>query len=125
MILNALTFDLSKVTEIEMLISVIGYLIVFVSLVLLYYVFYLIPKILNFSIRKKLRKQGKIDVKSTEDLSVSGDVNAAISLALYLFVNQLHDEESGILTIKKVSKTYSPWSSKIYGLNNYYINKRR
>ena len=29
----------------------------------------------------------------------------------------MHDEESGVVTIKQVKKSYSPWSSKIYGVN--------
>ncbi|HAH59495.1 MAG TPA: phage tail protein, partial [Bacteroidales bacterium] len=31
---------------------------------------------------------------------------------------ELHDHEDAVLTIKKVARTYSPWSSKIYGLRN-------
>ena len=49
---------------------------------------------------------------------MTGEVNAAIATALYMYFNELHDDESNIITIKKVSKFYSPWSSKIYGLRN-------
>lgn len=31
----------------------------------------------------------------------------------------VHDKESAILTINKVKRAYSPWSSKIYGLREY------
>lgn len=51
-----------------------------------------------------------------EPEDIPGEVNAAIALALHLFRNQLHDMEDTVITIKKVSKAYSPWSSKIYGL---------
>jgi hypothetical protein len=51
---------------------------------------------------------------------MTGEINAAISMALYLYFEELHDEESDVVTIKKVSKRYSPWSSKIYGLNQYF-----
>ena len=47
---------------------------------------------------------------------VSGEINAAIALALYLYSNELHDQENPVITMIKVSKTYSPWSSHIYGL---------
>ncbi len=41
---------------------------------------------------------------------------AAIAMALYEASGIEHDEEHTILTIKKVSSNYSPWSSKIYTL---------
>jgi len=50
--------------------------------------------------------------------NINGDENAAICTALYLYFTELHDEEKYVMTVKKVSKTYSPWSSKIYGIFN-------
>ncbi|MDE5969889.1 MAG: OadG family protein, partial [Muribaculaceae bacterium] len=47
--------------------------------------------------------------------SDSGEVIAAIGLALRDHF-EAHDQESTILTINKVRRSYSPWSSKIYGL---------
>jgi len=53
---------------------------------------------------------------------MTGEVNAAISMAIYLCMSERHDKESGKITAKKLSKRYSPWSSKIYtvqgGLNS-------
>ncbi len=111
--------EVPETTLIEgIIISVVGYVIVFVALVILYYVFDSISKLLNMQIRLKLRRQGKLDEsKKDQDFNIPGEVTAAISLALYL-ASELHDEESNVLTIKKVSRTYSPWSSKIYGLRN-------
>lgn len=51
-----------------------------------------------------------------EEIQMSGEVNAAIAMALYMYQNETHDFENTVLTIKKVSRTYSPWSSKIYTL---------
>ena len=45
----------------------------------------------------------------------SGEEIAAIAMALYEHLNT-HDIEETILTINKVKRTYSPWSSKIYTL---------
>ena len=45
----------------------------------------------------------------------SGEEIAAIVMALHEHLNA-HDQENTILTINKVKKAYSPWSSKIYGL---------
>jgi len=36
-----------------------------------------------------------------------------------LYHSQIHDMESFKLTINKVSRNYTPWSSKIYGLRQY------
>lgn len=43
---------------------------------------------------------------------------AAIAMALHFYLNQSHDEESNIITIKNIEKRYSPWNSKIHGMNN-------
>ncbi|MDE5417679.1 hypothetical protein L3049_06635 [Labilibaculum sp. DW002] len=51
-------------------------------------------------------------------MNIEGNVNAAIAMALHLHFDQIHDDESNIITIKKVTKNYSPWSSKIYGVMN-------
>lgn len=50
------------------------------------------------------------------EVEMSGEVNAAIAMALYLYQSELHDQENTVLTIQKVSRNYSPWSSKIYTL---------
>lgn len=47
----------------------------------------------------------------------SGEEIAAIVMALHQHFNA-HDNESTILTINKVKRAYSPWSSKIYGLRH-------
>jgi hypothetical protein len=41
---------------------------------------------------------------------------AVISYALHLYQQEMHDYEQMILTIQKVVRPYSPWSSKIYGI---------
>lgn len=116
---------LSEFTEVSqntltesIVVSVVGYLIVFLALVMLYYIFNGLSKLLNMQLKMKLFRQGKIsNVDEKLNLHVPGEVTAAIGLALYMST-QLHDEESNIITIKKVSRVYSPWSSKIYGLRN-------
>jgi len=42
----------------------------------------------------------------------------AIAMALYMYYDEVHDEESNVITIKHIERRYSPWSSKIYGINN-------
>ncbi len=116
-VLNDLIFDFSRINEAGITTAIVGYVIVFSALVLLYYVFSFLPKIINIKIRSKLRKEGK-ECAEQEDLSVPGEVNAAISMALFLHFNENHDEESNVITIRKISKSYSPWSSKLYGMRN-------
>ncbi len=113
---------LARIDNSGYIIALVGYAIVFIALVSLYGVFYYIPK-LNRRFRKRaLSKQGKMYDLHGEDMSLTGDVNAAIGAAIFLMMDEQHDDESNIITIKKVSKTYSPWSSKIYGLQQFHRN---
>ncbi|MBN2348998.1 MAG: OadG family protein [Bacteroidales bacterium] len=120
MIPGSITFDVTKISGNEIMISIVGYVIVFIALVVLYFVFFNLPKVIKFNIRRKLLKLGKIKQIDSIQEDISGEVNAAISMALYLHFNELHDEESHIMTIKRVARTYSPWSSKIYSVRNYF-----
>ena len=47
---------------------------------------------------------------------ISNDKLAAIAIALYKYAESLSYNESMMLTINRVSKLYSPWNSKFYGL---------
>lgn len=103
-------------------ISVVSIIVVFTALGILVSIFMTIPKILEWSIRKKMKKTG-VSTTETTKINVGGDVNAAIAMALHLYFDELHDEESNIITIKNATKQYSPWSSKIYGVQNQPIKK--
>jgi len=98
----------------NVIIAIIGIIIVFLSLSVLYLFLKLIPKIIEWQIRGSAKNKGLLNGQKYEQLP-SG-VDAAISAALFLYFNEIHDEENAIMTIKKVSKTYSPWSSKIYSV---------
>jgi hypothetical protein len=69
--------------------------------------------------RKKTNKEivdsGKVKVVD-KNADTLGEVAAVISYALHLYQQDIHDYEQMILTIQKVVRPYSPWSSKIYGL---------
>ncbi len=108
--------DFSAVSGQGATIAIVGWLIVFAALVLLVIVFTQTPKIIYYQTRKKLKQQTKQTVISNSEFHIPGDTSAAISMALHLYFSELHDEESNVITIKRVRKTYSPWSSKIYGL---------
>lgn len=59
-------------------------------------------------------------VRETLDIAAAHteqqQIAAAISLALHLHMNQVREYEKAVVTIQKIMKPYSPWSSKIYGL---------
>lgn len=99
--------------------ALIGMGIVFLSLLLLYQVFLYITKLLNYQMKRGLVKKGESKEEAAKHLDVSGDVHAAIAMALHLYLSEIHDFENTVLTMSKVSRTYSPWSSKIYGLRNF------
>jgi Na+-transporting methylmalonyl-CoA/oxaloacetate decarboxylase gamma subunit len=98
--------------------TAIGYGVVFIALLLLYIIFYNISKLISKNIKRVLKKEGKSDY-TIKDEEISGEVNAAIAYSIYLYFNELHDKENTVITINRVSKAYTPWSSKIYGLRQY------
>jgi len=112
------TFNPSAIDSFALIVMFVGYAVVFSALVLLFFIYKYIPKILSINTKIKLKKKGKKECDVCED--ITGEINAAIGVALHQYFNELHDIESGQVTIKKVSKRYSPWSSKIYGLNTYF-----
>jgi Na+-transporting methylmalonyl-CoA/oxaloacetate decarboxylase gamma subunit len=94
--------------------SVIGILVVFIALSLLVMAFIGIGKFFKFMVRRNFR----IKTKSNSDFhELTVYDAAAVSLALHMYLSELHDEESGVLTIKRIERRYSPWSSKIYAVN--------
>ncbi len=112
--------DFSQIDGFATTIALVGYLVVFIALVLLYLVFYNLPSLLRIDLRKLLAgKSEKETVLKREGVKVTGEINAAIGMAIFLYINEMHDKESGVITIKKISRRYSPWSSKIYGLRQY------
>lgn len=115
-ILGDLGLDFSAASGAGVTVAIVGWLIVFAALVLLVIVFTQAPKIIYYKTRKKLKEKNKQAVLTDDELHIAGDTSAAISMALHLFFDEMHDEESNVITIKRVRKTYSPWSSKIYGL---------
>lgn len=58
------------------------------------------------------RASARPDTRPPEEHS--GEAIAAIALALELYFTEIHDDECAVITLKSVSKPYSPWSSKIH-----------
>jgi len=70
--------------------------------------------------KKGLRKlfRGKQPAEEEAPQTDTGEMAAAVAMALYLHFGEMHDVESGVVTIKRISKMYSPWSSKLYHMRN-------
>ncbi len=114
--------------------AMLGMGIVFTILILTYLIFSNTPKLFSPAFKQKLkaifrkkqsdRAEDSVEETKTEiEADLTGEINAAIAAAIHLYRSELHDFEDTVITMKKVSKTYSPWSSKIYGLRN--INQGR
>jgi len=104
---------------------IFGFTMVFIILILLVGIISMYGKIGSSKVRvpKSPKTVSKNQAESAEKAEyveddLSAEVSAAIAMALHLYYGDVHDEESHIMTIKTVERRYSPWSSKIYGLNN-------
>ena len=122
MIIN-IFFNTDNITNESVVMVAVGYTVVFAALLFLYFFFWGFSKILTCRAKQKCKKKNRTKCLADSEFNISGDINAAITMALYLYFEQVHDEESGILTVKRVSKPYSPWSSKIYGVMNNQLKK--
>jgi glutaconyl-CoA/methylmalonyl-CoA decarboxylase subunit delta len=76
-----------------------------------------LERMINYTTKALSKRKTKTEVSEAKS-STSGEEAAAIALALHLFIGDQHDSESLNLTLNRISKTYSPWSSKIYGVMN-------
>jgi sodium pump decarboxylase gamma subunit len=100
-----------------------GMAVVFVALALLVIAFIAFGKISRYNFKRKKKKSDMAkniipaeNISSDEELAAA-EV-AAIATALHLFFSDDHDEESNVITIKRIERRYSPWNSKIYGITN-------
>lgn len=100
-------------------ITIIAMCIVLSALIVLSVLFLIFGKVSSSVIASKKRKAHGVTAGTAEDHHDeidSGEVIAAIGLALAEHLGQGHDMEDTILTIKRMKKSYSPWNSKIYNL---------
>lgn len=102
--------------------AIMAMFVVFSGLLLLFISFRIVGGIgLKLAKRNAMRSSGITDKKEAKEKAIgteSGEVFAAIAMALHEYQDNVHDIEDTILTINKVKRNYSPWSSKIYTLRN-------
>ena len=112
----------ANVGWIEMLLmTLIGFGVVFCVLVLLIFVMKGMGTI--FTRQKRAEKAAKaaaagvaVAEEDHHEAISDQEIAAAIITALKLYKSNLHDQESEMLTINRITRVYSPWSSKIHGL---------
>lgn len=112
--------NFKKHDEVGVGMAIIAMSVVFIGLILLYLSFKLVGNIaIKLGKKNAMKAIGitdKTEAKEKNLGSHSGEEAAAIAMALHEYLNDAHDVEDMILTINKVKRTYSPWSSKIYTL---------
>ena len=94
--------------------------VVFSGLLILFILFKFIGRVaIYLSKRNAMKAKGVTCEKEAKEKKLGeaqGEVIAAISMALHEMQNSAHDYEETVLTITRVKRSYSPWSSKIYSL---------
>lgn len=94
--------------------TMVAMAVVFASLLVLYLLFKNIAKLFAYDFKKKtVTSINPIENKKDQ---ATLELGAAVAMAIHLYQQELHDHEAALLTIKKINRSYSPWSSKIYGM---------
>ncbi len=98
-------------------ITLIGFSLVFLLLVLLIGVLTIFGKVATFKKKEKPATVAKSSAKPQEDPHMVAEAKvAAIAIALSLYRGAMHDQESEVITIQAIKRAYSPWNSKIHSL---------
>ncbi|MDP4282069.1 MAG: hypothetical protein Q8867_07955 [Bacteroidota bacterium] len=116
--LLTVTFNGAFIDSNVWLIALCIFCTVLASLAILAFVFARIHTIQDYRNRRKMKKEEEIQAAKPKKPVITGEENAAIATALFLYFSEMHDEEQYVTTIRKVSRTYSPWNAKIYGIWN-------
>ena len=99
--------------------------VVAIALIMLFFIFkYMGEFHMNAAQKKAAMSNSGKKVHSGKTGIITNDELAAIAIALYKYSEELHDNEDTVLTINRVTRVYSPWSSKIYGMRSFPGKKR-
>ena len=101
--------------------------VVFFGLILLYVSFKVVGRVsVNISKRNAMKAKGITDKQEAKEKKLGeapGEIFAAIAMAMHEMQSDVHDVEDTVLTITRVKRSYSPWSSKIYTLRETPLKK--
>ena len=94
--------------------------VVFCGLILLFIAFKIVGRVsVSLSKRNAMKAKGITDKQEAKEKKLGeapGEIFAAIAMAMYEMQSDVHDVEDTVLTITRVKRSCSPWSSKIYTL---------
>lgn len=93
--------------------------IVGIGLTLLYLIFKFMGRThIRLAQRKKtqIKEDKSASVAPIKKEVMTREELVVIAAAIYKYSEDLHDIEDTVLTINRVARAYSPWSSKIYGI---------
>lgn len=100
-----------------------GFLLTFISMSVVFIILltiYFVYKLFNYISNRKVIINIQDDNKRKESIKVlSNETVATIAATLYYYQSMKHKIENAKITVKKSSRPYSPWSSKIYGLRKH------
>ncbi|MEI7492120.1 MAG: OadG family protein [Bacteroidota bacterium] len=113
-----IAFDPTLIGSQTLILTILGYCIVLLTLSAMAFLMVRFHAIRDYMRTRRLKKETPPAAAAPLKVVMTGEENAAIAAALYLFFSELHDQEKYVMTIKKVSRTYSPWSSKFYNIFN-------
>ena len=101
--------------------------VVFCGLILLFIAFEIVGRVsVSLSKRNAMKAKGITDKQEAKEKKLGeapGEIFAAIAMAMYEMQSDVHDVEDTVLTITRVKRSYSPWSSKIYTLRETPLKK--
>lgn len=101
--------------------------VVFCGLILLFIAFKIVGKAsVSLSKRNAMKAKGITDKQEAKEKKLGeapGEIFAAIAMAMHEMQSDVHDVEDTVLTITRVKRSYSPWSSKIYTLRETPLKK--
>jgi hypothetical protein len=136
-------FSFSNVGEDQITLFILGFSTVFIALTLIYLLINSVPKVLKLDLKKvskatagvivhnkvtdvivnKHKKETETSVmKTTVVPSDNEEVSAAIAMAMSLYLDDCHDDESFVLTMKINERLSSTWNHKVQNVSFYNFN---
>lgn len=106
-----------------LLMALVGFLIVFFVLVLMIGVMKAMGYFFTHQRKAKVVAAGG-SIEDDDHAISDAEIVAAIAVALKLYKSDLHDRESEVITINRITRAYSPWNSKIHGLTQLPNHKK-
>ncbi|MEA3500348.1 MAG: OadG family protein [Candidatus Marinimicrobia bacterium] len=102
------------------MIALFGIIIVMISLVVIYFFMQFVTWVIKYLKYRQLKtvrkKKNKLRMIKIEDNCPDMKTVLAISTAIHMEMKYKMEEENAILTINKLIRPYSPWSSKILSM---------